>query len=221
MSTEEEEEDDDQTNEERVEGDIDKVDDYDDDDDGVGWNVLPSLGEKKFWTFSLSKSWPCQPLCVKTFDIWAFCRWSIIGCQVLKLVHELKAKDIEEYRKKIVERDKNKEDEVKEDKIKEDEDKGIREHRRRIVVQRDTNKGEGSKFDKREKKDDKDGDAFQIDDTNDDRNHLEQSKQHEYREKSPAMVFTFDQEDIQTSKLLSFEKVFKVIKGVFNLFLVV
>ena len=36
MSTEEEEEDDDQTNEERVEGDIDKVDDYDDDDDGVG-----------------------------------------------------------------------------------------------------------------------------------------------------------------------------------------
>ena len=45
-------------------------------------------------------------------------------------MHELKAKDIEEYRKKIVERDKNKEDEVKEDKIKEDEDKGIREHRK-------------------------------------------------------------------------------------------
>ena len=128
-------------------------------------------------------------------------------------MHELKAKDIEEYRKKIVERDKNKEDEVKED-----EDKGIREHRRRMVVQRDTNKGEGSKFDKREKKDDKGDDAFQIDDTNDDRNHLEHSKQHEYREKSPAMVFTFDQEDIQTSKLLSFEKVFKVIKGVFKKF---
>ena len=88
------------------------------------------------------------------------------------MVHELKAKDIEEYRKKIVERDKNKEDEDKDDKIKEDEDKGIREHRRRMVVQRDTNKGEGSKFDKRAKKDDKDGDAFQIDDTNDDRNHL-------------------------------------------------
>ena len=129
-------------------------------------------------------------------------------------MHELKAKDIEEYRKKIVERDKNKEDEDKDDKIKEDEDKGIREHRRRIVVQRDANKGEGSKFDKREKKDDKGGDAFQIDDTSDDRNHLEHSKQH--REKSPAMVFTFDQEDIQTPKLLSFEKVFKVIKGVFK-----
>ena len=135
------------------------------------------------------------------------------------MVHELKAKDIEEYRKKIVERDKNKEDDDKDDKTKEDEDKGIREHRRRIVVQRDTNKGEGSKFDKREKKDDKDGDAFQIDDTSDDRNHLEHIEQREYREKSPAMVFTFDQEDIQTSKLLSFEKVLKVIiKGVFNLF---
>ena len=132
------------------------------------------------------------------------------------MVHELKAKDIEEYRKKIVERDKNKEDEDKDDKTKEDEDKGIREHRRRMIVQRDTNKGEGSKFDKREKKDDKGGDAFQIDDTNDDSNHLEQSKQREYREKSPAMVFTFDQEDIQTSKLLSFEKVLKIIKGVFN-----
>ena len=131
-------------------------------------------------------------------------------------MHELKAKDIEEYRKKIVERDKNKEDEDKEDKIKEDEDKGIREHRRRMVAQRDTNKGEESKFDKRAKKDDKDGDAFQIDDTSDDRNHLEHIEQREYREKSPAMVFTFDQEDIQTSKLLSFEKVLKIIKGVFN-----
>ena len=203
MSTEEEEEDEDEdeeANEERarIEGDIDKV-------------------EIEFHCSISVKRTLIDLLISNNISFWPFAdiSWNV---QVVQLVHELKAADIEEYRKKIVERDKNKEDEDKDDKTKEDEDKGIREHRRRIVVQRDTNKGEGSKFDKREKKDDKGGDAFQIDDTSDDRNHLEHIEQCEYREKSPAMVFTFDQEDIQTSKLLSFEKVFKVIKGVFKKF---
>ena len=83
------------------------------------------------------------------------------------MVHELKAKDIEEYRKKIVERDKNK-----------DEEKDIEEERRMVVE-----RGERRK---REEDDD---------------------NQSEQRVPSPAAVFTFDQEDIQTSKLLSFEKV--------------
>ena len=92
------------------------------------------------------------------------------GVKVLKLVHELKAKDIEEYRKKIVERDKNK-----------DEEKDI-EDERRMVVER----GE------RRKREEEDED------------------QSEDRVSSPAAVFTFDQEDIHTSKLLSFEKVIKL-----------
>ena len=39
---------------------------------------------------------------------WKFCLecfFNLLEVQVLRLVHELKAKDIEEYRKKIVERD--------------------------------------------------------------------------------------------------------------------
>ena len=92
------------------------------------------------------------------------------GVKVLKLVHELKAKDIEEYRKKIVERDKNK-----------DEEKDIGEERRMVVE-----KGE------RRKREEEDED------------------QSEDRVSSPAAVFTFDQEDIHTSKLLSFEKVIKL-----------
>ena len=86
------------------------------------------------------------------------------------MVHELKAKDIEEYRKKIVERDKNK-----------DEEKDIGEERRMVVE-----RGE------RRKREEEDED------------------QSEDRVSSPAAVFTFDQEDIHTSKLLSFEKVIKL-----------
>ena len=103
------------------------------------------------------------------------------------MVHEPKAKDIEEYRKKIVERDKNK-----------DEDKDIADERR-MVAERDKNKekskGERSKFEGKEE-----SGLFHIEDEFDP-NELDQ------RVPSPAAVFTFDQEDIQTSKLQSFEKV--------------
>ena len=105
------------------------------------------------------------------------------------MVHELKAKDIEEYRKKIVERDKNK-----------DEDKDIADERDK---KDEKGKGERSKFEgKEESEKPKEGRiGFQMDDDDDDQSELDQ------RVPSPAAVFTFDQEDIQTSKLLSFEKV--------------
>ena len=113
----------------------------------------------------------------------AFCEF--LNEQVLKLVHELKAKDIEEYRKKIVERDKNK-----------DDDKDIADERR-MVVKRDEEKikGERSKFDG-----EVESGLFQIEDE------FDQSERDQCVP-SPAAVFTFDQEDIQTSKLQSFEKV--------------
>ena len=112
------------------------------------------------------------------------------------MVHELKAKDIEEYRKKIVERDKNK-----------DEDKDIADERI-MVVKRDKDKekgkGERSKFDGKEEgektKEGGIGIGFHTEDE------LDQSELDQCVP-SPAAVFTFDQEDIQTSKLQSFEKV--------------
>ena len=102
-------------------------------------------------------------------------------------MHELAAADMEEYRKKIVERDKNKDEDVAEE--------------RRIVVERDVEKakgGERSKFEGEEK-------------TGEARERLERGNDNDksdlHRVPSPPAVFTFDQEDIQTSKLLSFEKV--------------
>ena len=177
MSTEEEEEDEEAIEERaRVEGDIDKV---------------------------KIKCWPLFHFCQKKvpnrsflmlykFLFLPFCEYLVE--QVLKLVHELKAKDIEEYRKKIVERDKNK-----------DEDKDIADERR-MVVNREMEKGKGerSKFDgKEESEKTKEGGigiGFHTEDE------LDQSEVDQCVP-SPAAVFTFDQEDIQTSKLQSFEKV--------------
>ena len=102
---------------------------------------------------------------------------------MVQLVHELKAADIEEYRKKIVERDKNKDEDVAEE--------------RRTVVEKV--KGERSKFEGNEKKVEEGKERLERENNND------QSDLH--RVPSPAAVFTFDQEDIKTSKLLSFEKV--------------
>ena len=111
------------------------------------------------------------------------------------MVHELKEKDIEEYRKKIVERDKNK-----------DEDKDIAGERRMVVERvkiEEKGQGERSKFERKEEseKSKEVGIGFQMEDDDD---------QSDQRVPSPANVFTFDQEDIQTSKLLSFEKVSNV-----------
>ena len=98
-------------------------------------------------------------------------------------MHELKAADIEEYRKKIVERDKNKDEDVAEE--------------RRTVVEKV--KGERSKFEGNEKKVEEGKERLERENNN------AQSDLHHVP--SPAAVFTFDQEDIKTSKLLSFEKV--------------
>ena len=99
----------------------------------------------------------------------------------MRLVHELKAKDIEEYRKKIVERDK-------------DKDKDSADERRRDGSSRTSSKGERSKLDCGKVKEDVHG----SDDPRNDRGE---------RFPSPAAVFTFDQEEIHASKLLSFDKV--------------
>ena len=168
MSTEEEEEDEDEdeeANEERarIEGDIDKVE--------IEFNCSISV-----------KRTLIDLLISNNIHVWPFAdiSWNV---QVVQLVHELKAADIEEYRKKIVERDKNKDEDVAEE--------------RRTVVKKV--KGERSKFEGNEKKVEEGKERLERENNND------QSDLHHVP--SPAAVFTFDQEDIKTSKLLSFEKV--------------
>ena len=113
------------------------------------------------------------------------------------MVHELKAKDIEEYRKKIVERDKNK-----------DEDKDIANETRMVGKRNkdeEKGKGERSKFDRKEE-----GEKTKEGGENQRGFHKEEEFDQSELDQhipSPAAVFTFDQEDIQTSKLQSFEKV--------------
>ena len=109
----------------------------------------------------------------------------LLEVQVLRLVHELKAKDIEEYRKKIVERDK-------------DKDKDSADERRRDESSRASSKGERSKLDGGEGCGKVKEDVHGSDDPRNDRGE---------RFPSPAAVFTFDQEEIHASKLLSFDKV--------------
>ena len=111
--------------------------------------------------------------------------FNLLEVQVLRLVHELKAKDIEEYRKKIVERDK-------------DKDKDSADERRRDGSSRESSKGERSKLDGGEGcgkvKEDENGSDYPRNDRGE-------------RFPFPAAVFTFDQEEIHASKLLSFDKV--------------
>ena len=107
----------------------------------------------------------------------------LLEVQVLRLVHELKAKDIEEYRKKIVERDK---------------DKDSADERRRDGSSRASFKGERSKLDGHEGCGKVKEDVNGSEDPRYDRGE---------RFPSPAAVFTFDQEEIHASKLLSFDKV--------------
>ena len=111
----------------------------------------------------------------------------LLEVQVLRLVHELKAKDIEEYRKKIVERDKDK-----------DKDKDSADERRREGRSRASSKGERSKLDGHEGCGKVKEDVNGSEDPRYDRGE---------RFPSPAAVFTFDQEEIHASKLLSFDKV--------------
>ena len=169
MSTEEEEEDEDEdeeANEERarIEGDIDKV-------------------EIEFHCSISVKRTLIDLLISNNIHVWPFAdiSWNV---QVVQLVHELKAADIEEYRKKIVERDKNKDEDVAEERRTEREAEKVR--------------GERSKFEGNEKVEEG-KERLEMLDNND------QSDLHHVP--SPAAVFTFDQEDIKTSKLLSFEKV--------------
>ena len=113
--------------------------------------------------------------------------FNLLEVQVLRLVHELKAKDIEEYRKKIVERDKDK-----------DKDKDSADERRRDGSSRASFKGERSKLDGGKGCGKVKGDFNGSEDPRNDRGE---------RFPSPAAVFTFDQEEIHASKLLSFDKV--------------
>ena len=98
-------------------------------------------------------------------------------------MHKLKAADIEEYRKKIVERDKNKDEEV---------------------AEKEKVRGERSKF---ERKEEKAEEEIRHNAEEEVREELERNQSDLHHVSSPPNVFTFDQEDIQTSKLLSFEKV--------------
>ena len=171
MSTEEEEEDEDEdeeANEERarIEGDIDKVE--------IEFHCSISV-KRSLIDLLISNNiscWPCADI-----------SWNV---QVVQLVHELKAADIEEYRKKIVERDKNKDEDVAEERRAEREAEKVR--------------GERSKFDGKEKSEEGEERLKRESEKNNDQSDLQ-------RVPSPAAVFTFDQEDIQTSKLLSFERV--------------